>query len=290
MKRWLTLGLCLAAAAAGTATQAAQTPGDQTAALDLYIQLKQAGDEIPAWLNDLINPPAQAGNPADRDGGETMATATPITFTPGGTYFDSGTTAGKANDYNSDVPGIYCNYGSFYTSSFGSADVFYSFTLTDFYTVSADICAGGTWDTAIGILDSSGTLVAYNDDNSAVCTSSTLRSAIQACCLPAGTYYIVVDAYSTGSGTYDLNVSFSADTCVLPCTTYNAAIQTLTAPGVVTGNTTGAPNVYAGASGDQGVDITGRLPVHGQPLRRRHAHRLQHQRHLRRVHRRRPPA
>ncbi|MDP2359198.1 MAG: hypothetical protein Q8O14_00380, partial [bacterium] len=221
------------------------------AATLLYLQLKQDGGEIPAWLFDQINPPQPAGGA--RQGGDTQAEAVAIPFSPGGTYTDPGTTAGYANDYDSNVAASFCQMGTFFTSSFGSADVFYTFTLPGMYTVTADICEGGTWDSALGIIDSDGTLVAYNDDGGG-CTAS-LRSRIANCCLPAGTYYIVVDAYSTATGTYTLNVQFGSAPCVMPCDLYTQNILTLNAPGTITGSTVGAPGVYAGAGGDAGIDI-----------------------------------
>jgi hypothetical protein len=72
----------------------------------LYITLKYDGDEIPAWLFDQINPPQPAGGA--RQGGDTRAEAVAIPFSLGGTYSNPGTTAGYANDYDSNVEASFC--------------------------------------------------------------------------------------------------------------------------------------------------------------------------------------
>jgi hypothetical protein len=88
-------------------------------------------------------------------------------------------------------------------------------------------------------------MVAGNDD------FCSLQSQVS-CCVPEGTYYIVVDGYSSANGTYALNVTFAVN----PCEAYTANLQSLTAPGTVTGSTVGDPNVYGGAAGDQGITLT----------------------------------
>jgi len=252
MNRWLTLGLCLAAASA-FAAPADTDPGAE----ELYLQLKIDGQAIPAWLNEAINPRTEPGG--SRQGGDTQAEAVAITFSPGGTYSDAGTTVGYANDYDSAVAATLCQVGTFFSSSFGAADVYYTFTLPGQYEVTADIC-GASFDSALGIVDAGGTLVGYNDDGGGCATST--RSRIPACCLPAGTYYIVVDGYGTNTGTYTLNVEFGADACLPPCDTYAAHTVAITAPDVATGSTVGEPNVYGGTAGDAGIDIT--IPYGGR--------------------------
>jgi hypothetical protein len=61
--------------------------------------------------------------------------------------------------------------------------------------------AGSAYDTVLGIWDVNGLLVAGNDD------FGGLQSTIECCFLPAGTYYISVDGYSSAAGAFNLCVS-----------------------------------------------------------------------------------
>lgn len=185
------------------------TPSYPTAAMAEYVFLKTNGLPIPASLTlEVCGPQSEGGS---RQGGESWASATAIAFAAGGNYTDNGTTVGAVDDLPSgQVAPALCNT-SFFTSSFGAGDVFYTFTLPDSYEVGADICTGTTFDSALGIFDSNHTLVAVNDD------SCGLQSSIDPCCLAAGTYFIVVDGYGTNTGAYTLSVNFSATTCENGC-------------------------------------------------------------------------
>jgi hypothetical protein len=178
-----------------------------------YAHLKANGLPIPASLVlDVFGPQVQGGS---RQGGETWATATPIAFAAGGTYTDSGTTVGSINDVPvGQVPPGLCNTSFYATSSFNAGEVIYTFTLPAAYEVSASTCNTASYDSCLGIFDSNYNLVAVNDDGTG-CTGWS--SIIDPCCLEAGTYYVVVDGYGTATGTYTLNVNFSATTCESGC-------------------------------------------------------------------------
>lgn len=242
MKRWLTLGLCLVAmrAFAAPSDQVVQAAygGDIQAAEQVYVQFKHDGTTIPGWLDEMMNPPAKGGGEgSQRQGGENPASAVVIPSLP---YTDSGTTTGYVSD----------------ASNFAGPDVFYSLTVAATTQINASLCGGSTWDTGLSIfIDAGGVmgaLVASNDDG------CSLQSVLTNVTLVAGSYYVVVDGYSTNNGPYTLNVSVWVD----PCIAYTANISSLTAPGTATGTTVGMPNVYAGTSGDQGINIT--IPSAGE--------------------------
>ena len=242
MKRWLTMGLCLigmgAFAAPSDQVVQAAYGGDIQAAEQMYLQFKHDGSTIPGWLNEMINPPAKGGGEgSQRQGGENPASAVVIPSLP---YTDSGTTTGYVSD----------------AANFAGPDVFYSLTVAATTQINASLCGGSTWDTGLSIfIDAGGVmgaLVASNDDG------CSLQSVLTNVTLVAGSYYIVVDGYSTNNGPYTLNVSVWVD----PCIAYTANISSLTAPGTATGSTVGMPNVYAGTSGDQGINIT--IPSAGE--------------------------
>lgn len=89
-----------------------------------------------------------------------------------------------------------------------SADVFYQFT--------TGICAGtiqigtctASFDTYIHLLDATGVQITYNDD---ACGS---RSTINATVAANTTYYIVVEGYSSNTGTYTLTVDLTSNLAV----------------------------------------------------------------------------
>jgi hypothetical protein len=224
-----------------------------TKAEELYNAMKVSGEEIPAWLTEAVFGRQSASN--SRTGGDDMGTATPIAFAPGTTYTDAGTTTAMTDTYLSGAAGpLACNYSYFTGTSFGSADVFYSFTLTDFYEVEVSTCDAATYDSCLGILNAAGELVAASDDGSG-CTGYS--SWIEACCLEAGDYYIVVDGYGTSSvGDYTLTVNFGAEPCLVvdPCDDWTETPITLPYHGL--GDNTGAVDIYGSAAGDVGYTFT----------------------------------
>lgn len=206
-------------------------PQNAREAQALYSQLKQRGQEIPAWLSAMAFPAQPAGDPA-RQGGDLASSATVIPSLP---YSDSGTTVGYGSEVGNAAP-----------------DVFYSLTLgaTDVVTVS--LCATAvSWDSYLRIYrnvgGTVGTQVASNDD------SCGLLSQITSQTLSAGSYFIVVEGYSANSGAYTLNVSGSG---VDPCQAFNAATTAITLPYTGTGSNVGAPNVTGSGAGDVGYTFT----------------------------------
>jgi len=161
---------------------------------------------------DILNPPgylvANAGiasahllwGPPGAQMGDLFINAIPIPELP---FTDTGNTSDYNNDYGPFTQdGLYCPWENYYSStSEGMAnDVVYVFTLQDETTVTASLCGSG-YDTAIAL---------YNtDDESQVLGNDDfcgLQSEVS-CSLPAGTYYIVVDGYSTSTGDYTLSVT-----------------------------------------------------------------------------------
>ena len=77
-----------------------------------------------------------------------------------------------------------------------SPDIYYQFTLANAATVNIGHC-GSAFDTYIHLLDNAGVELAFNDDNGPLC-GGTQSSIIQS--LPAGTYYVVSEGFSTNTG------------------------------------------------------------------------------------------
>jgi len=131
-----------------------------------------------------------------RQGGDTFADAVAITFP----YFGSGTTEGYEHDYGpfDDVTNILCDsYSNEYVGL--ASDVVYKLTLTEPMDVVVNL-DGSDYDTALGVYDSTNSaLVLANDDY------NNVQSYVQ-CDLSPGTYYIVVDGYSTSVGNYEIAV------------------------------------------------------------------------------------
>ena len=131
-----------------------------------------------------------------RQGGDTFADAVAITLPYNGT----GTTVGYTNDYGpfNDNTYLVCNWGT--GSSWGLAsDVVYKLTLLEPMHLEVSLDGSG-YDTALGVYDSSNTeLVLANDDY------NSLQSYLE-CNLDPGTYYIVVDGYSSSEGNYVIAV------------------------------------------------------------------------------------
>ena len=89
-------------------------------------------------------------------------------------------------------------------------DVAYTLHLSEATTISVTTCNSGTnYDTKLQIFTANGQCVGtsagyYNDDYS--CSYSGLYATLPNCQLSAGTYYIVVDGYSTRNGNYTVSV------------------------------------------------------------------------------------
>lgn len=80
-----------------------------------------------------------------------------------------------------------------------SPDVFHSFTLTSEALVNINTCTGSNFDTYLRLFDSGQSQIYANDDACGV------QSEIEET-LPAGTYYIQTEGYSSNSGTAGLEV------------------------------------------------------------------------------------
>lgn len=86
-----------------------------------------------------------------------------------------------------------------------SPDVFYQFTTgpcTDSLLI--DVCTA-SFDTYLHLLDNTGTQIQFNDDSGPVCVGT--RSSMKANVDPNTVYYVVVEGYSSNTGTYTLNIN-----------------------------------------------------------------------------------
>lgn len=126
--------------------------------------------------------------------GFNMANPIVIGAVPVGTPYTNTVTNTTAN--------CYANNGTTPTNQ-ASPDVWYQFTLACPSDVSIGLCGAG-FDTYLHLLNSSGTELAYNDDNGPLC--SGLVSSISQTALPAGTYYVITEGYSTNTGALPLTV------------------------------------------------------------------------------------
>ncbi len=132
-------------------------------------------------------PPVQV-----RQGGDTLATATPITSLP---FVGGGWTAGFTDDYDSACPDL----GS------DSPDVVYSFERPEYGTLTIDLC-GSTYDTKIYVMSDEGQIFDCNDDfDDDDCDPQASR--IDNLWLPPGrTYYLVVDGSGGDAGHYEFEM------------------------------------------------------------------------------------
>ncbi len=143
-----------------------------------------AKEKVEYTCSDLVILTNESG---DREGGDTFATATPILSLP---YSDTGSTYFYYDDYD-----VACTWPS------SAPDVVYWFMPEYDMAINADLC-GSSYDTKLYIVDSSGNVVACNDDS---CPG--YMSELFAVALTGGeSYYIVVDGYGFSGGEYVLNV------------------------------------------------------------------------------------
>jgi hypothetical protein len=128
----------------------------------------------------------------------------------------------EINDLQGDQPGMAIVIDAFpyfdtgdtslgFTSFIGNPapDIFYTFTTTETLLLDMHTC-GSDFDTYLRLYDDAMSQVAYNDDG---CygwpTGSSAASWIgngEGTIVPAGTYYICVEGYSSASGYYELTV------------------------------------------------------------------------------------
>lgn len=136
--------------------------------------------------NSVYFPPDEV-----RQGGDTVATAVPITYP--GSY--TGTTAGYVDDYDEACP---------YAGT--APDVVYAITPATDVTLSFDLCFS-SYDTKIFIYREDMTLVACNDDFYFSPPCYEFSSKLEFVALLGGaTYFVVIDGYGSYSGSYQLDV------------------------------------------------------------------------------------
>lgn len=128
-------------------------------------------------------------------------------------------------------------YGNFFDSVQGGQpndDIFYKFTLSSKQKVTISHCGSGVNDTFMSLLDGSGSVLAIVDDTTkssttyvpnAPCGSYAQAGIIRV--LPAGTYYVVSEAYGTNSGDIKTQIS------VLPVRPAGATLATAIDAGTV---------------------------------------------------------
>jgi hypothetical protein len=153
------------------------------------------GNQAP--IKPIVTYPENIPNPI-LQGGDTIANATVI---PGLPYDDSGTTVGYTDNYQST-----CFYAG------GAPDVVYRITIPPGTgAIGVSLC-GSTYDTGLYILDAALREIACNDDYCG------LQSQLDHVPVTTGqTYYIVVDGYSSASGSYVLRCTTWITCCVLSC-------------------------------------------------------------------------
>jgi len=117
------------------------------------------------------------------------------TITYGSTYADT--------KNNSPSNGYLNNYGQ------SSDDIFYKFTIEASLEVSISHCSS-SFDTYMYVLNTNDAVVGSNDDYGVLCP--TTRQASLKLQLPAGTYYIVSEGYSSLTGNITTSVSIANNT------------------------------------------------------------------------------
>jgi hypothetical protein len=104
-------------------------------------------------------------------------------------YFDEGCTTEYMNDIFNESP-----------------DVFYQFTTDVDQAVTVSLCTGSDFDTYLWILsDDCATLYAENDD------ACGYVSEVFVPCMPAGTYYAVIEGYSSDAGHYTIDIALGEE-------------------------------------------------------------------------------
>jgi hypothetical protein len=157
------------------------------------------GNQAPAKL--FVTYPENIPDP-ERQGGDTMTTATVIGFLP---YYDSGTTVGYNNDYDAVCP---------YSGS-TAPDVVYVYNAAHPIQGEIDLC-GSDYDTKLYVYDAAFNLIACNDDDYFGPPCGQYVSRIDFYLAAAGTYYIIVDGYGSAAGNYVLEINPWLETCYFP--------------------------------------------------------------------------
>jgi len=154
-----------------------------------------------AFSQDLVKPNIDYSykyiQSSDREGGEDIANAVPISGLP---FNDTGFTCDNIDDYDVACPG----YGES-----DAPDVVYSYTPTWGEIITIDLC-GSLYDTKIFVYEATaGNVVACDDDFypfGDACGSYV--SKVEDLHLLGGqTYYIVIDGWSGDCGEYELSIT-----------------------------------------------------------------------------------
>ncbi len=128
-----------------------------------------------------------------------------VTPLPAGNFYTSPIAVGALSCGSSYTNTQNNSTGNCFRNNIGEAsdDIWYQFTLSATTTVDISTCASG-FDTYCHFADFSGTIIASNDDNGPLCSGSqaSLRQT-----LSAGTYYAVVEGWSSGSGNITTTIS-----------------------------------------------------------------------------------
>jgi hypothetical protein len=180
---------------------------------EAYAVFKEMGLQPPAELAQQLNQSTVATPwvEGDRIAGNSPGSAHLIGNTGWGDVFtDMGDTRPLSN-YLDLVPYTTGEGECLRTGEFGANDAWYVFTIDQPTRVVFSTCAAAFhYDTRLGLFSRNLEQVAGNDDN---CQINGLQSTID-CCLDPGTYYAVVDGYSTNAGEYEISLSFEG--CVQP--------------------------------------------------------------------------
>jgi hypothetical protein len=129
-----------------------------------------------------------------------------LLFTFNGYAQITGTNMGTAiNAGNLTTPFSDTRNNTGYGNDIGQAseDIYYTFTLAANAEVSISHCGSG-FDTYMHLLNSSGSVLASNDDNGPLCTG--LQSSIKMT-LATGTYFVVSEGYSSYTGNITTQIS-----------------------------------------------------------------------------------
>lgn len=138
--------------------------------------------------------PTFTGN-LDRQGGDTVATATAISVLP---FTGAGTTVGYVNDYDAVCP---------YPNS-TSPDVVYSLVPCQTGSLDITLCAASDYDTKLYVVDAALNILACNDDFCPGYVSELMAANGTAVAVTAGVqYYVIVDGYGGDSGNYTIDIT-----------------------------------------------------------------------------------
>ena len=217
--------------------------GDAT--LEAVQAYKARGESVPLelWLRAKDNYDANRAQAhaslvsALADGGSNSTNATLVSTNP---YVDTGNTTGKGN--NALLPACLSGGGDTAEDAWYELVVTADVELTTWVTCESQ--GGTSYDTRLGIFDSSLVLITCNDD-AANCGAPYYQSAISEYSLSPGTYYIVVDGYGGETGPYELNVEWvvAAGGCAGGSDYTNA--EPITLPHMAAGTTVGACHNYS---------------------------------------------